>query len=168
MDANKETDNIRAYPTTFIDSAGTQTKRALGIARNYGAAPDKMLPMTGELTKLSTAEFYTIAAKLRIASYHSLGTDPNAWRQWLAFNGPILTRLGVDRTWDRATPNKGHLEKYLPNTVRGGDAVCMVGSTKEHFIIGNSWGTPWGDKGFAYASNAYAKAAFTEAFGAVL
>jgi len=32
----------------------------------------------------------------------------------------------------------------------------------------NSWGTGWGHRGFAYASNAYAQDAFTEAYGAVL
>lgn len=166
--ANKETDNITGYPTTFIDSAGTQTKLALGIARKYGAVREKVLPMKGGLTKLTTAQFYTIAAKLRISSYHSLGNNPAAWRRWLAFNGPILTRLGVDRTWDRATQNKGHLARYLKNTVRGGHAVCMVGYTEDGFIIRNSWGRTWGDKGFAYASNEYAKAAFTEAYGAVV
>jgi C1A family cysteine protease len=40
-----------------------------------------------------------------------------------------------------------------------------VGYTSTGFVIRNSWGTGWGDKGFAYASNAYAKKAFTEAFG---
>jgi C1A family cysteine protease len=31
--------------------------------------------------------------------------------------------------------------------------------------VRNSWGTDWGDKGFAYASLAYAQDAFTEAYG---
>jgi C1A family cysteine protease len=34
--------------------------------------------------------------------------------------------------------------------------------------VRNSWGLAWGDKGFAYASDAYAAAAFTEAYGVVL
>ena len=64
--------------------------------------------------------------------------------------------------------NRGQLEAYKPNTVRGGHAVCLVGYTPDHFIVRNSWGTQWGDKGFAYASNDYAQEAFTEAYGAVL
>lgn len=166
--ANKETDAITQYPTTFIDSAGTQTKRALGVARNYGAVTENILPMNGGLSRLSTAQFYTIAARLRISSYHNLGNNPAAWRRWLAFNGPILTRLGVDRTWDKANGTKGRLDTYLPHTVRGGHAVCMVGYDRDKFIIRNSWGPNWGDKGFAHASNAYAEAAFTEAYGAVI
>lgn len=166
--ANKETDNITAYPTTFLDTAGTQTKLALGVARKYGCVYEEDLPMDGRLSMLSTAAFYTRAARLRISSYHNLGLDLDNWRSWIANQGPILTRLNVDRSWDRATQNRGVLERYYPNTTRGGHAVCLVGYTKDYFIVRNSWGTPWGDRGFAYAYDAYAAAAFTEAFGAVL
>ena len=48
---------------------------------------------------------------------------------------------------------------------RGGHAIALVGYTPDRFIVRNSWGTGWGDKGFAYASLAYAKDAFTEAYG---
>ena len=60
------------------------------------------------------------------------------------------------------------LAEYLPDTVRGGHAVCLVGYAQEHFIVRNSWGTRWGDAGSAYASDAYAEQAFTETYGAVL
>jgi len=166
--ANKETDEITNYPTTFLDSDGTQTKLALRVAQKYGCVPDKILPMDGPLTSLSRAKFYTIASRYRIASYHNLGNNLDEWRHWLAFNGPILTRLGVDRTWNNATENSGRLDQYMPNTVRGGHAVCLVGYTQDHFIVRNSWGTQWGHKGFAYASNEYAQEAFTEAYGAVV
>jgi hypothetical protein len=166
--ANKETDKITSYPTTFIETSGTQTKLALNVARKFGCVSDAELPMTGALSMLNGATFYAKAAPFRIASYHNLGRDLADWRSWIANQGPILTRLGVDRTWDRATANGGHLAKYLPSTVRGGHAVCLVGYTKTHFIVRNSWGTKWGDGGFAYASNAYASEAFDDAFGAVL
>lgn len=166
--ANKETDNITSYPTTFIERAGTQTKLALRVARNYGCVMETDLPMKGVLSPLTTAEFYTKASRFRIASYHNLGRDLGHWRSWLGNHGPILTRLGVDRTWDRATENNGFLSEYRPETVRGGHAVCLVGYTEEYFIVRNSWGTNWGDKGFAYALDAYASEAFSEAYGAVM
>ncbi len=166
--ANKETDDLTSYPTTFLESDGTQTKLALRVAQKYGCVPDKILPMDGPLSSLSRAKFYAIASRYRISSYHNLGNNPDEWRHWLAFNGPILTRLGVDQTWYKATENRGELGQYKPATVRGGHAVCLVGYTQDHFIVRNSWGTQWGHKGFAYASNDYAQEAFTEAYGAVV
>jgi C1A family cysteine protease len=47
--------------------------------------------------------------------------------------------------------------------------VALVGYTDSGFIVRNSWGTSaWGDRGFGYASNAYAKEAFDEAYGVTL
>ena len=77
-------------------------------------------------------------------------------------------RLVVDDTWKRATQTNGRLEKYSAATKYGGHAVCLVGYTNKHFIVRNSWGTGWGDQGFAYARNEYAAQAFKEAYGAVL
>lgn len=166
--ANKETDEITNYPTTFLETAGTQTKLALRVARNYGCVLENDLPMEGKLSMLQPAVFFSRAAKLRITSYHNLGRNLKTWKMWLALVGPILTRLGVDATWDNATNTNGHLKIYQPNTVRGGHAVALVGYTSKHFIVRNSWDVTWGDQGFAYASNAYAKKAFTEAYGLIV
>ena len=76
-----------------------------------------------------------------------------------------MTRLNVDATWDNASATGGHLATYDPTSVRGGHAVAFVGYDQKMFIVRNSWSTDWGDNGFAYASDAYAAAAFTEAYG---
>ena len=109
-------------------------------------------------------DLFTGKKPSQVLGYLERGVDEG----WLANQGPILTRLGVDETWDRATLTGGILKKYKPTTVRGGHAVCLVGYIKDRFIVRNSWGTTWGDKGFAYALDAYAQEAFTEAYGAVL
>ena len=166
--ANKETDDITRYPTTFLEPAGTSTKHALRIAQKYGCVPEHMLPMNGALSVLPANVFYSIAAQFRISAYYGLGTELNEWRMWIARVGPILTRLAVDETWKRACQTNGRLEEYNSTTIFGGHAVCLVGYTATHFIVRNSWGVNWGDQGFAYASNAYAAEAFTEAYGAVL
>ena len=109
--------------------------------------------------------FYAVAAQLKILAYFNLGTNLTNWRIWLATKGPILTRLNVDDTWYDATANAGNLDEYMPDTGRGGHAVALVGYRPDRFIVRNSWGTSWGDGGFAYASLAYAQEAFTEAYG---
>jgi hypothetical protein len=164
--ASKETDALITRPTTFIETEGTSLKAALDVARNYGAVRDQVLPFgSGKLYPGESRAFYALASQLKIASYYNLGRDLTNWRTWLATRGPILTRLEVDRTWDEAPDTKGRLDEYQPDTVRGGHAVALVGYRSGRFIVRNSWGTAWGDKGFGYASPAYAQAAFTESYG---
>lgn len=167
--ASKETDEWPTPPTTFIEEEGTSLKAALDVARNYGAVLDSLLPFSsGKLYPGTAKSFYAIAAQLKIASYFNLGRDLAEWRKWLAQNGPVLVRLDVDSTWDGATQTGGKLITYNPVGTRGGHAVALVGYRPGEFIVRNSWDTTWGDKGFAYASDAYAQAAFTEAYGVTL
>jgi hypothetical protein len=164
--ASKETDQFITRPTTFIETEGTSLKTALDIARKFGAIRDIYLPFaSGKLYPGQTKTFYAIAALRKILAYFNLDRNLTNWRSWLATKGPILTRLNVDETWDNATLNSGNLDEYKPLTTRGGHAVAIVGYRPDRFIVRNSWGADWGDKGFAYASLAYAQAAFTEAYG---
>jgi hypothetical protein len=166
--ANKETDDFTVYPSAFLEKAGTQAKLALKVARKYGCVLEDVLPMEGPLSLLSPPVFYTKAARLRISSYHNIGTSLPKWKKWLASQGPILTRLNCDRTWMWASYTKGRLIKYFSRDKIGGHAVAIVGYTPSCFIIRNSWGTDWGDGGFAYASIAYVKKAFKEAYGLIV
>jgi hypothetical protein len=164
--ASKETDPFVTRPTTFIETEGTSLKTALDVARKFGVVRDTTLPFaSGKLYAGQAKTFYAIAALRKILAYFNLGTNPSNWRAWLANNGPIMVRLDVDSTWDDATFNDGKLDTYNPGSTRGGHAVALVGYTADRFIVRNSWGTGWGDKGFGYASPAYAQAAFTEAYG---
>jgi hypothetical protein len=170
----KETDQSTSRPTTFIEQDGTWLKAALDIARKFGVVTGAVLPFENppNAPELYTAgdvnTFYAIAAQRRITSYFNLGTNLKDWRAWIANNGPILTRLEVDTAWDNATNNQGNLDTYDAAHTRGGHCIALVGYTPARFIVRNSWGTGWGDKGFAYASDKYAAAAFTEAYGVVL
>lgn len=178
--ASKETDEFTSRPTSFIEEDGTSLKAALDIARKFGVVTTTILPFenppgTPELFISPVPNdpnpentFYAIAAQRKIAGYFNLGRNLADWRAWIANNGPILTRLGVDSTWDNATQTKGNLDKYFPDRVRGGHCVAIVGYTKDRFIVRNSWDTSWGDLGYAYASNEYAGSAFTEAYGVTL
>lgn len=164
--ASKETDQFMERPTTFVEKAGTSLKSALDVARKYGVVKDPVLPFaSGVLYSGDDKTFYAIASKLRISSYFNLGSNLDDWRKWIAFKGPILTRLDVDSTWDKAQSTGGNLDVYHPETRRGGHAVAIVGYGSNRFIVRNSWGTTWGKAGFGLASYEYAKAAFTEAYG---
>jgi Papain family cysteine protease len=178
--ASKETDEFIKAPTTFIETEGTSLKAALDIARMFGAVTDSVLSFeSGKLYPGQVETFYSIAAKLKIASYFNLRPPGSSdwskimidWRKWIASNGPILTRLVVDETWDNVKAN-GNLDAYNEypdgHPRKGGHAVALVGYTQDRFIVRNSWGTTWGDNGYGYASLAYSDTAFIEAYGITL
>ncbi len=164
--AAKETDQFNSRPTTFVEAEGTSLKSALDVARKFGLVQDRLVPFaSGRLYSGDAKTLYAVAAQLKILAYFNLGTNLTNWRTWLATKGPILTRLDVDSTWQAATETKGVLAEYDEESAMGGHAVAVVGYGPGRFVIRNSWGTGWGDGGFAYASLAYAQAAFTEAYG---
>lgn len=69
--------------------------------------------------------------------------------RWHTRAAPVPTSKDLREGW-WAINDQGSTGSYDPNT----------------FVVRNSWGTElWGDKGFGYASNVYAAAAFTEAYG---
>ncbi|HXI07958.1 MAG TPA: C1 family peptidase [Bradyrhizobium sp.] len=167
--ASKETDEFTARPETMIEGAGTSLKSAVEILRKYGPVPETLLPfhVTTNMYLGNEDTFFATAATRKIASYVNLQRNTANWRSWLASHGPILVGLNVDRTWDQATSTQGKLDTFQPGTTRGGHAVCAVGYRADgRIIIRNSWGSAWGDKGFAYASEAYIAAAFfNESYG---
>ncbi len=177
--AAKETDDYTSYPTTVIEGSqggGTSLKASLDVARKYGVVEESILPF--EPVKLypgSMAAYYSLASRYKILGYYSLRpasadwkTVLDKWRTWLATKGPILTGLLCDDTWMNATETKGKLDVYNKDTVTGGHAIAIVGYTPDSFIVRNSWGEGWGDKGFAYASLEYARDAFDEAYAVAI
>jgi len=168
--AAKETDEFITRPTSFIEGSGTSLKAALDVARRYGVVREPVLPFApGALYRDTDKRFYATAAQLRILSYFNLGRQVDHWREWLAAQGPILTRLDVDSTWWGAKNTGGNLDVYHRPRLPAGHAVALVGYTPDRFIVRNSWGAEdWGDAGFGYASIEYAQKAFSEAYGVTI
>jgi C1A family cysteine protease len=161
--ASKETDEFVQRPESFVEEAGTSLKAAMDVCRKFGAATMATLPFHITTLMYTGTEnaLYALAAQRKISAYFNLAKNLNQWKAWLAAHGPILAALSVDQTWDNATATHGNLDTFFPNTVRGGHAIAIVGYTATgRFIVRNSWGTAWGDNGFAYASPAYINSGF--------
>jgi C1A family cysteine protease len=149
----------------MIENADVNPKPAMKVLRKYGAVPESLLPfkIRTEMYTGSQKAFYATAAQYRIAAYFNLKRDLNHWRSWLVEHGPIMAGVRIDATFHDAASTKGMLDTFQPDTIKGGHAVTVVGYTDAgRFILRNSWGTVWGDKGFAYASEDYINAAFFE------
>ena len=166
--ASKERDEFDQRPETFIEESGTSLKAAVDIARKYGVVDDADPPfhLTTKMYVGSGNAFFARAAQRRIR-YYNLGRDLDAWKHWLAGTGPILAGFSVDAAWMNATATDGRVDGFDAATVRGGHAVTIVGYLPDGwFIVRNSWGTGWGDGGFAYVSPGYIEQAFfSESYG---
>ena len=167
--ASKETDEDQQRPESFIEESGTSLKAAMDICRKFGVVEETLLPFTISSTMYvgKIDDFYAAASQRRAAAYFNLGKDVGGWRKWLASHGPILAGLDVDQSWMDASGSKPNLDKFKTETADGGHAICIVGYTRDQrFIVRNSWGEGWGDKGFAYVSESYIAAGFfDESYG---
>ncbi|HQR26219.1 MAG TPA: C1 family peptidase [Nocardioides sp.] len=170
--ASKETDRITTRPESFLEEAGTMLKSAMKVLKKHGAALETDLPFHIDTKMFLGSEnaFYAGCAQRTLATYFNLELDLTHWKTWLAQNGPILAALQVDASWDNAAATGGKVDTFRPATVRGGHAIAIVGYRGDgRFIARNSWGTSWGDQGFAYLKPAYIRAAFfNESYGATL
>ncbi|PEJ75296.1 C1 family peptidase [Bacillus wiedmannii] len=72
-------------------------------------------------------------------------------KQALANQDPVLVGINVYPNFD-ATPANGIVPPVTKKKSRGGHALVVVGydETNQWFIIRNSWGTKFGDYGYAY------------------
>lgn len=167
--AAKEMDEYGKWPTTFLEGEGTSIWAALKTAMLYGCLLEKELPLEGRLFPGSKDQFLSLASQRKVNKVHPLELDVDTWANWLRINGPLAVRLSVDGAFERANSANPHLTDYnpYPDPWRHGHAITLVGyqTTEQRFIIRNSWGTAWGQKGYAYASRDYARQAFLEAWG---
>ena len=91
--ADKETDQITSHPTTFIETAGTQTKLALRVARKYGCVLEEELPMAGRLS--SSPPMPSTPRPPRCGSAATT-TSPRRTRTWRAAS---TAGAAGSRTW---------------------------------------------------------------------
>lgn len=176
--AAKETDELNSRPTTFIENEGSTIKAALDIVRKYGVVTEDIIPSDNNSIKMykgTAADFYAIAANLKISSYFNLFDNLDEehrcqlWKKWIFDgNGPIIARINIDRKLDESNDKKYTFDAsdYDEQRFIGCHAVMITGYTKEgYFIIRNTWGESWGNKGYVYISEGYAAKVLSEAYG---
>ncbi len=125
-------------------SEGMYPRDVMRILSNLGACEEKLLPYNkfNNKNKL-TKECLSNAIKYKIKGYSTILTL-DALKKALYLYGPCLISFPVyNFTMNMWKQNNNE-------SLLGGHAMTVVGYNRTSFIIRNSWGTSWGDKGYTY------------------
>lgn len=140
--------------TVNYDS-GAYIRDGIKATNHYGASLESYWPYDIKKFKQEPiTEAKNDALNRRVTRYERV-TDFNGCIDALSNGYPVVMGFYVYESFMSANVAKTGIMPY-PNTKRerllGGHAVLLVGynKTKKVFIVRNSWGTSWGDKGYFY------------------
>ena len=159
----------RIHDGNLAIDAGSLPDEAVQILVQIGMVPESVFPYPTSVQQQDSAtlaNFYTdppsdaiLAQAHRLFHGYKSIDSTLELRQSLAAGIPVLISLDVYDSFmkvgsDGMVPIPSSSDQYL-----GGHEVLCVGydDQQRYFIIQNSWGTTWGDQGFAYLPYDYVR-----------
>jgi len=136
---------------------GWQPEEAASFLQTNGVPDEACMPYssgaTGQDVACQKACSSSASRSVKIAGYATPSravADVGSVKQALQ-HGPLVTTLEVYADF---MAYGGGVYKHVSGEVLGGHAVSIVGydDEKQAYIIRNSWGEGWGEKGFGYVS----------------
>lgn len=153
--------NGRVLEKTVDEDSGLEVRDGLKVLAKQGCCDEKFVPYhIADFKKKPSPAAYQEAALHEATSYHAVSNTSLAeMKTCLADGFPIVGGFTVYDSFESAAAAKtGKIP--LPGkheSVLGGHCVTLVGydDATQYFIVRNSWGTGWGDKGYCYMPYAY-------------
>ena len=141
---------------TDYQGEGMYVRQALKNFNHDGDCLNVTFPYRGTYPAMKamiaekSEEYAKAAAKNKLVAYCRLYSEKEI-KKAIMLQGAVV--VGV-------TTYKGCMGKNMKvptanDKKSGGHAMCCVGWNKDGWIIQNSWGKSWGDKGFCYMPYAY-------------
>jgi C1A family cysteine protease len=140
--------------TVNYDS-GAYIRDGIKTVFKYGAPLERLWPyIINRFTLKPTTTALTDGSKRKVTLYEKI-TDFAGCKNALANGFPVIIGFDVYSSFVSSTVSRTGMMPY-PNVNRevllGGHAVLLVGydDSTQRFIVRNSWGTRWGDRGYFY------------------
>jgi C1A family cysteine protease len=152
--------NERVIEGTVKSDAGAQIRDGIKSVSNQGDCPEKEWPYDiNKFADKPTKKCYVDALKYKAVQYMRVSQNVANMQGCLAEGFPFVFGFTVYESFESAAVAKNGMMP-MPKSgeqVLGGHAVLAVGydSNKRLFIVRNSWGDGWGDKGYFYMPYAY-------------
>lgn len=152
--------NERNMENTINTDSGASIRDGIKSINRYGVCPESDWPYNIlKFTEKPTDECYTTAKKHISVKYRRVSQDIHDLKSCLQEGFPFVFGFIVYPSFETIeVTNSGNMIMPEKNeSPLGGHAVMAVGynDEKKVFIIRNSWGTEWGDKGYFYMPYEY-------------
>lgn len=152
--------NERVIENTVKTDSGAQIRNGIKTVNKQGVCPETEWPYNIKKFKTKpSAKCYTDALKDKATVYAVVKQDLNSMKSCLASGYPIIGGFSVYDSFESDQVSKTGIVP-IPNkseSLLGGHCVLIVGydDSKNWFIVRNSWGDSWGDKGYCYMPYEY-------------
>lgn len=153
--------NARAAEGGSIEDQGSKLSLLIESLKQQGACSEQSWPFDpATVNDAPVDEAYSEAQQFLIEDTFLIPTELDAWKAALADGHPIIFGIALFESFDKQK-KKGLVPAPSPTETgrasHGGHAMLCVGYNDKDqvFIVRNSWGTEWGDKGYCYIPYRY-------------
>ena len=154
--------NERVMENDISEDAGAQIRDGIKSVNAVGACREELWPYVIEQFATQPPQSCYDNAKLHRAILYARVADNNIaqMKLCLASGYPVVFGVTVYDSFESdATAATGvvSLPNPMTESVQGGHCMLMEGydDSKGWFIVANSWGVDWGDKGYCYVPYQY-------------
>ena|ERR1041385_234509 len=148
--------------STRVDS-GAFIRDGFKVIQKRGVAPESEWPYDiSKFTRAPSRTFWKHAKKHVATAYTALEVMPTAIQQALVGYDPVVIGFSVFSSFESdQTARTGWVAQpeVSSEQVLGGHAILIVGYFQHngmlYFVVRNSWGSDWGDKGYCYMPASY-------------
>jgi len=150
--------NERKIENTITEDSGAMLSDGIKSLKTFGVCSEKDCPYIIEkFTQKPSDTAYKNALNHKVIDSLNIHQDLTSMKTSLFNKNPFVVGIAVYDSFESPEVAKsGMVPMPKPNeNCLGGHAVVVCGYTKDHWIIRNSWGASWGDKGYFYLPYLY-------------